>query len=184
LEYRRISNKAKSLQFDSNFWDKKRFFHYPINGKIILIGPFLWMVVEYQYTKYDKNPAEEPYDIPGWDAVSIPEASNNRDTLYYNTARLNWNEYNVDYEYSQFDGFGNSGEGPLGFLTYAYGLVINGSILLLNGTINVTPYNAPSFSLQSGDRISMLLSFVFELSDDYNHDITIVRAFGVTIEKA
>jgi parallel beta-helix repeat protein len=73
LEYRRISNKAKSLQFDSNFWDKKHFFRYSINGKIILIGPFLWIVVEYQYTKYDENPAEEPYDIPGWDAVSIPE---------------------------------------------------------------------------------------------------------------
>jgi PKD repeat protein len=116
--------------------------------------------------------------------VTIPRNKATNNQLYYNTARLNWNEYNIEYEYSHVESFGNSGEGPLGFLTYAYGLVIKSSIFILNGTINVKPQNAPRLTLQSGDRISMLILFHFGLSDDYNHDINIGRAFGVTVEKA
>jgi hypothetical protein len=127
--------------------------HLLVVGIVFL---FIGMVFQPAYA----NDMETSYD-----------SSNNSDTFYYTTARLTWNEFNVDYEYSQFDGFGNSGEGPLGFLTYAYGLAINCSIFLLNGTIKVTPYNAPSFSLQSGDRMLMMISLYFGLSDDYNHDI-------------
>ena len=113
-------------------------------------------------------------------------SSNDSDILYYLTARLSWNDDNVDYEVSgDIDlGYSESWIGPFGLLTYGWGWEVNISLLLLDGIINVKPQNEPRLTLHPGDRISMIILFVFFFGDDYGHSLVIGRAFDVAIEKA
>jgi len=111
-------------------------------------------------------------------------STNDSDILHYLTARFSWNDWKVEYEYSSDYSYGDGWEGPLGLLWFAYGLEVNCSLLLLNGTINVKPYNNPSLTLYPGDRISMVILFYYGFGDYYGHELWIGRAFDVTIEKA
>ena len=111
-------------------------------------------------------------------------STNDSDILYYDTARLSWNDDNVEYEYSSDNSYGDSWEGPLGLLWYYYGLEVNFSLLLLNGTINVKPHNNPRLTLHPGDRITIIILFYYGFGNNYGHSLVIGRAFGVIIEKA
>jgi hypothetical protein len=110
-------------------------------------------------------------------------SSNDSDILNYLTARLIWDDQNINYEYSSDHSYGDGWEGPLGLLWFAYGLEVNCSLLLLEGTINVKPNNNPSLTLYPGDRISMFILFYYGFGDCYYNELWIGRAFDVEIEK-
>jgi hypothetical protein len=109
--------------------------------------------------------------------------TNDSDILNFLSARLIWDDQNIDYEYSSDYSYGDGWEGPLGVLWFFYALEVNCSLLLLEGTINVKPYNNPSLTLYPGDRISMVILFYYAFGY-YYHELWIGRAFDVTIEKA
>ena len=56
--------KGRTLKFDNNFWNIGRILPYELYyGNVIIEGPFSWMTGEYRYSKFDRHPAKEPYDI-------------------------------------------------------------------------------------------------------------------------
>jgi hypothetical protein len=110
--------------------------------------------------------------------------TNEDSVLKYITARLSWNPGELDTERLNFfvgEGYGIAG--PFGLLDYEFGWEINVSYLILNGTINIKPLNSPRLTLYPGDKLSMMVTFGFAVTDLDGSGIFIGRAFGVTIEK-
>jgi hypothetical protein len=91
------------------------------------------------------------------------------------------NEYDIDYpeNYSFSNGFSGL------FYRYSFGLTLFVNIHIINGTITVQPLDSEEIILDSGDKISMIVTFVLEVHKKCKDSgFGVVRAFGVTIEKA
>lgn len=113
-------------------------------------------------------------------------STNDGNILKFITARILIYWYDgVEYEGSGGDIFwGNEVEGPFGFFSYGFGWVLNISIFIINGRIDVKPLNSPRLTLSAGDKLSIMADFGFGIYDCDGNGIDVSRAFGVTIEKA
>lgn len=156
------------------------------NRNINYINRFVFILKEIEMMKMNKKIISVFMCLLLMGMIPVAVGMNNYDekiqTLKYNTARVYYDAENCEMRSSCGLGWGRGFIGPFGIIDFSYGFIMNVTIILLNGTINVKPLNKPLIKLGSGDSISMNFVIGIELYYDYIKGISLFRAFGVTIE--